>query len=318
MSLTKLERRLRDHPLDFLKEYSVSPCDGYYSHLANRGNVNVSGTDFEHRVTAKTANKIGYGKLTKLTRTPEKTNYNNRIMQQHLQKPGAVFLDVKLEHELTQNPSEYLPFYWLPWRSGSGGIIETSLIVPPARKGQKAPPDPSLFFTAALSGCSVFVRGSRQHPTVYHAGAAGKPPGKPGEAWRKLLGEVSPPKEYKDKHFSEVNTTDYMHLPKKGRIHQDVIDYGEYLEKNQKEQITVEHINTWGCVFGIRKDDNWTFYFQQNVGIDYWVMRRTKYLKRHVKAETTMRTVHRPMYVTKFYPGRCHVHINDFTRIGIK
>ena len=37
--------------------------------------------------------------------------------------------------------------------------------------GTTAIPNPDIFFTAAINGCSVFVNGNAADPTVYHGGA---------------------------------------------------------------------------------------------------------------------------------------------------
>ena len=61
------------------------------------------------------------------------------------------------------NFAGYRPIWFLPWADLN--IIRLTIPV----KGTSNP-DPDIFFTAAINGCSVFVQGSARHPTVYHAG----------------------------------------------------------------------------------------------------------------------------------------------------
>src|SRR5215212_1005845 len=59
--------------------------------------------------------------------------------------------------------------YWLPWEEDQ--IVRTALRPSLKASGPLEGVDPDYFFTAPLTGCSVFVEGPRDQPTVYHANA---------------------------------------------------------------------------------------------------------------------------------------------------
>ena len=64
-----------------------------------------------------------------------------------------------------------LPVYFLPW-DARGAAVE--MTIPSRNPDLPERTHPRFFFTAVLSGCSVFFRGNRQYPTIYHCGTSGK------------------------------------------------------------------------------------------------------------------------------------------------
>jgi hypothetical protein len=309
MPLNDLDRELMRATLPFLQKYAITPPDGLVDDLANRDDVTVDGQARKYNSAANPNFQIGYGHLHRVN-----NDWVGGSQNLKLQKPESIYIDVKYRHEINDSEAdEYVKFYWLPWDQ-RGGIVKISLIVPPPRPGQKAWPDPDLFFTAALSGCSIFVRGSRKHPTVYHAGIGGTSPGGPGEHWRKLYKAIIPDEEGTEEEFSkrsEVNTLDYVQ--KTGRPQKDVTDYGKFLKKKQKE-VKAKIVHSWGCVFGIRDENqNWSFYYQLNVCVTYQKMKK-KFFRR-VPDNTPPRTINYPMLLKKFYPGENHVELEPFKKI---
>ena len=91
---------------------------------------------------------------------------------------GALSFSAEYPDEvLPGNRGGLLPIWWLPW-NGMGALVK--LKIEPSTTpnlnfggtmGNCANPD--LFFTAAINGCSIFVRGDHDGPSVYHAGFNG-------------------------------------------------------------------------------------------------------------------------------------------------
>ncbi len=63
----------------------------------------------------------------------------------------------------------FLPGFWLPWQTNT--IKKITLHDKRGAAEQLRAGAPRAFFTATVNGCSVFVHGDRQTPTVYHTNA---------------------------------------------------------------------------------------------------------------------------------------------------
>ncbi|WPB78459.1 hypothetical protein KYC5002_04715 [Archangium violaceum] len=78
---------------------------------------------------------------------------------------GAQVVDVRYVHA----PGRF-PLFWLPYKQNLTRKITLKDKRPPhviRRTGGEA----RIFFTSALNGCSVFIEGSEEEPTVYHLNA---------------------------------------------------------------------------------------------------------------------------------------------------
>lgn len=62
------------------------------------------------------------------------------------------------------------PMFWLPYKQNDTRKM-TLKDRRDERVARREGGDPRVFFTSALNGCSVFIEGSREHPTVTHANA---------------------------------------------------------------------------------------------------------------------------------------------------
>jgi hypothetical protein len=169
--------------------------------------------------------------------------------------------------------------YFLPWKSAR--IVSMDL---------RLEQGPSIFFTAAINGCSVFVEGQPSSPTVYHAGITLPwPPmndtvpqqvrtarGDPAVVWRELYWSVSSVASRPSRQdFKEVNKADYVF---DGTLNQpnDVktTRKAQQLEGRLRRlpawrDAEIERCSPWGCVFGVRTNRDWTFYLQENVTLAY-------------------------------------------------
>ncbi|MFY0578964.1 hypothetical protein ACN28S_36045 [Cystobacter fuscus] len=71
----------------------------------------------------------------------------------------------------TQRSDHWFPCFWLPW--GGNQTYKVTLV---DKRPFKVGGEPKIFLTAAVDGCSVFVEGTEEEPTVYHANAMGQNP----------------------------------------------------------------------------------------------------------------------------------------------
>jgi hypothetical protein len=166
--------------------------------------------------------------------------------------------------------------YFLPWKSGR--VIRMTI---PAAQG------PSVFFTAAINGCSVFVTGNAQTPTVYHCGLEDElgsafdddsdpnlyVPASTGDSarfWRNLvkkldgltdtdiLGEVNR-NHYVKRTVAPLapSTLDASPITERGVLYETTI--------TGQAGIELKRLMVWGCVFGLRAPNgDWRFYLQEN------------------------------------------------------
>jgi hypothetical protein len=70
----------------------------------------------------------------------------------------------------TRPDAEAVPVFWLPYRQN--GIAKIALKDRRQEDDVGKDGEALFFFTTGLDGCSVFVEGSAEHPTVYHVNAA--------------------------------------------------------------------------------------------------------------------------------------------------
>ncbi|MEL7000624.1 MAG: hypothetical protein AAFP68_20420 [Pseudomonadota bacterium] len=197
------------------------------------------------------------------------------------------------------------PCYFLPWDPG-GAAIELTIPVLPD-EGATADTHPPVFLTAALSGCSIFVRGTTKNPTIFHCGSQFDTTGTDAtEYWtgamRQILGEGA------DLGGGRAHNRDYM-TPKRGEtgIGVDMSDAADTRFKaHYKDFYRVEETNPWGAVFGIRRGADWEFYLQENVTVTYRkLLPPTGFFKKFKKKkpDDEARKVSRPVMVRKIFPG---------------
>jgi hypothetical protein len=87
-------------------------------------------------------------------------------------RKGALTFDPKYAGQVLPGVrADFVPIWWLPWSPGHMTKLKIDLhnVVPQDNTGGNLP-NPSLFVTAALSGCSVFATGVPSAPSLYHGG----------------------------------------------------------------------------------------------------------------------------------------------------
>jgi hypothetical protein len=295
--------------LHLMKTYSVHPPDDA------AGNTNPRGKN------------VGGGTLDGGAREVRHASMGNRkVARLHLTKGQIGQLGGNEGGDALYGQASYLdaapgvPVYWLPWDSG-GAIVELAIPQAGTRAGGRA--DPNRFFTAAINGCSVFISGTRQAPTIHHAGGDTATTGPAAQAlfWRNLmagLGHVG---------VAEANKEDYIKnaaVPLPGGTHttQAARDYKTWLQNNYSDGLEIEDVRPWGAVMGIRDGaGDWTFYLQENASVSYYTLRKKKrLLKKSImvreKESSQMpgnqfgviidrkRTLARPMRVSEIFPNR--------------
>jgi hypothetical protein len=325
MAYSFYDAMLSEEPLQLVMKYSVSPCSGLAeyppsTYALENGKLKELKA-FPVGVTNLEAPSIydegAFDSFSSAMVDPAK-----RVCYAHLTNGvgstrGGLRMDASVKgHE------NWVPIYFLPW--GSKKIC--SLEIPD--KPEDAKDHPRVFFTAALSGCSIFVRGTPAHPTVYHAGIDSSKDGKLPYAapsfWRDFLMYVS----RKEGHplnpgdFGEVNTTDYINqfLAEKGSEKTTLRAelYKDWLKQTHRKELSIEDVSPWGCVFGIRTGKLWKFYLQENASVTFTEFRKVKKkvvigkkffgLKKITKeveeqVKLAARTLARPMVIREFFPG---------------
>jgi hypothetical protein len=249
-----------------------------------------------------------------------------------VEKSDALMMKVDLKNvEAKVTAEDCMPFYFLPWignaiarttlrprsqttRAGVVKGLHQMAVNPKFRTDQNDiasavldPNDPDVFFTSAVNGCTVTVRGSREEPTVYHgnavkladahgykspcelAGLRGDEVGannlitiKVQDMQRMLAAfEVADPKAdrlggaHTPAAGKMVTQSEYQMLayptgevaPSQRAAARQMIKTVAKDERVNKK--TVRVASSLGTVFGIRRAGQWTFYYQKLVKFEF-------------------------------------------------
>ncbi|MCZ6795464.1 MAG: hypothetical protein O7J95_17815 [Planctomycetota bacterium] len=187
--------------------------------------------------------------------------------------------------------------HFLPWRSSF--IVEYK--IPELADKDTDETNPPYFFTSALSGCSVFARGSPESPTVSHGGRELPLPSE--TSWRALLDLYLHGSVRRNQIFG-VNKSRYM-VHKAGKSWQ-TSDYKKTKSTfTKKESWTVKRRSSWACVFGIRSDGRWSFFLQRNTLVAVFNVSRKKSWGKTTETETmdSASSYDVPEKVSRFFPA---------------
>lgn len=212
------------------------------------------------------------------------------------------------------------PIYYLPWDSNK--VLRMTI----PQRGTTGIVDPDIFFTAGINGCSVFIEGTQDSPTVYHAGTEDKLGGiNSGKYWRDLFREYSPtavnqPKGAKT--FGEVKKSQYVSGegkeidPSLQTTTSTGVAYRTWLAGNQKD-VDVTLVQPWGCVFGLRDNAGlWTFYLQKNAVVKYYSFKKSGFLGTGSRQRGAVeRSFNVPMQLIQIFPGHAHAVISAFAKV---
>lgn len=332
--LNSYTQMLRDRPLDLFRNYSVSPPDGalgdeIVDHLGATRRQKILPVGSRSRITTDGMFSRFFKPEHPITTEFMHAPVNKKIawikLQPHETFHGALTFQAIIPSGQDKVPPGHLPVWFLPWESHH--LIEMAI---PMKQNDDDddPEDPKLFFTAAINGCSVFVRGDPRSPTVAHAGISqvSTPYGNdPATFWRHLLEANLAANNVHGGKTWEVNNKDYINQTGVSggakTAHSDA--YLRWLKTLPSGMITVSHVIPWGCVFGVRYGRLWTFYLQENTTVFTYklvskyenvsVSERQKivgpFSKEVTKEVSVMRTVklestvNRPIVLRDFFPG---------------
>ena len=142
------------HPLEFMKKHSICPSndiEGFRGKSDKKLNTSAipafgasTGRDEIKYSRVMRSKKVAYIEMYEdLGRTNDERN-----------DEGAGVIRFEATYDFFEDEAAHMhPVYFLPWDS-DGAIVR--LTIPP--KGQHKP-DPDIFFTAAINGCSVCCAG---------------------------------------------------------------------------------------------------------------------------------------------------------------
>jgi hypothetical protein len=214
-----------------------------------------------------------------------------------------------------------LPTWFLPWDS-SGAVVE--LTIPLHNRAFQDYASPKIFLTAALSGCSVYIKGSPDNPTIYHCGTSGTAPENSPEFYKRMvmtckhLGYGAPASG----RVHGIGKTAYLNRFTGGAQQlEDRTLVTSQLEDDVGGLVIATKYTRWGSVFGVRTGQNWEFYLQRNVLVEYEtydeVLEKSKSLfgtglfsKTRTRPVITkdLRKCY-PSSVEKIFPGTGHVEM---------
>jgi hypothetical protein len=334
--------RTPDDLLQLFQEYSVEGSDGTLAGNSVKVPVIRQIVDREPAKLRHTKmaddRRIAFVELRKSTTRDEETQEQQQAIQRLADsKEGGITAEdfPRIEQEKQRISSAYaqteskrgkstlktllrpaatadtVPCYYLPWNP-TGGAVE--LKIPDMGGGAVADNNPILFLTAALSGCSIYVKGPANSPTIWHCGTAANTTGATASAfWNSVMSQLGEDPA----GIQAIHNRDYM-VPMRGE--KDEMKEAQQREKQVrkdlqsrfKKVIEVEEVRTWGAVFGVRRGSNWSFYMQENCTVTYHKV--TKKGLRRVDAGEGARVYSRPVFCREIFPAggakaQCFQHL---------
>lgn len=281
-----------------MRKYSVTPADDIGDFGAHAADFPTPSNklDYEHR-QMQGNRLIGYLDFQKVKHGTTRTVPSNSGVTQVQQASGQILV----KGDYTVDPSR-VKSYFLPWLNNA--II--SLAIPAYDSTQPLGTNPRYFFTAAINGCSVFVKGTPQSPVVYHAGGntGTKSPQAGAKVWRDLMQSHN---QTQGVLAAEVNKTMYVtDKTNKAKGTQHSREFTQWMESNLGGTYLIEDVAPTGCVMGVREGGAWTFYLQENITVTY--SRFTRQVNRFSKDKKiavngSQRIDVRPMMFREIFPN---------------
>ncbi|MDI1484033.1 hypothetical protein [Polyangium sp. y55x31] len=243
-----------------------------------------------------------------------KIRRSRRLHAAKLVKTHNPTVDRNLAYELvleryepgTPRAADTFLTWYLPWNPG-GGQVTMHIPAGEVLDHTGADVNPPVFFTAELTGCSVFIRGDRRRPEVFHSGAhAASWQGSAGTHWRALFAK-SRPRTFARESYVEVNKHHYMGGDLLGQPYVPLL-VKEYIQKVADEEARAGRVfnlvdcTGFGCVFGLRDEAGlWSFYLQENVRVFY----------RRGPGGPLFQCANRTLRVSRVYPDRAVLSRNE-------
>ncbi len=319
---------LRSKSLTLLKSYALHPADGIDGYRGDTiGTAKTTLKQDPYRsgaigaIQKQLANIIpGFRpkmRYTKDIHFKAVASYKKvamvNLVKRDPSKPGNEGAEtVDVSGSFTVDPdSDWVPAYYLPWDQDA--IVHMTIPMQGIRIGS----DPDIFFTAAINGCSVFIQGTEESPTVYHAGGdtgRGNDMTRGAAFWREVLTNFADTS--KGKFQTEVNKMDYIKTP--GQVGSDgklstanANEYERWLKDKYKKTLDVKFVNPWGCVVGYRNGGKWRFYLQENATVAFIKLRK----EGDQPAKLTI--VSKPMVLREIFPGAGATNMTNSQQIVV-
>jgi len=228
---------------------------------------------------------LDYGKL-KIGGAEESVKFI-KLRPNEKNEVGAMTFVMKSPTELPDAPSRigWTPIWWLPWQNKHIVKIKIRNVATDptiAIGGGVLPvPNPAIFVTAAINGCSVFSVGDSKFPSLYHGGSDGEvtvraPTETTEAAWERLLGRLGGGKNVqgvgKSDYVAELNATptDINARVKSGTYNSTNAAIALEQELARRGTLTNISVSPWGMVFGMRDTGgDWTMSLVKNAFVMY-------------------------------------------------
>lgn len=333
MALTGENLSLWTNPLAFLMKTSVSPADNYATSFQQGGDIMANlakQNQIQQKVATLTPADPVHGGDHQVVRDKARVCYGTLVASASYPQAFDLKIYIKKHGKLGMDLSAMVPMWYLPWMSGK--LVRMTI---PAKQNLNDRDanwddrDPDLFFTAAINGCSVFVSGTQQNPTVYHGGVTGGMLNlnDPIGHWRTLFNQLqlNPRNNWNSTvDFGEVTKLQYITkgtvaTPKPGlyktavaganmrvgsgkastsNITDTTEDYVDYFNDRMKNKnFKLADYQPWGAVFGVRDvNGNWKFFLQENCVMT--TLRRSSVFSKWIARRDTL-----ALALRQFYPG---------------
>jgi hypothetical protein len=237
------------NPIEFLKMYALLPPAGKPGEI-------IKAWEVQHAGNIASGGNNGNSSTISLKKAGASRVYAEFVNG----GPGALAVNTAAD---SKNPEAFEQF-WLPWESLA--ITKNHIPAMPAVGGANFP---IAFMTAGINGCSIFVDGPANSPTVYHAGIEGNLARPADEFWKEQLGIAVGARR--------AQTPGQVHRDQYMRDSPNVQRYLAWLNGNNVGPFQIELTSNFGAVVGIRTNRDWRFYLQKNVMIqDVQVVKRSQ------------------------------------------
>jgi hypothetical protein len=279
MAKSPLDTALERDPLEFMKTHSVFPQDytGHNPGIFNKPNSDTPGGAAvdETLVVERRARQIAY---TKLALVVDPQNQQSQANTYNLFfETGATIGTAAADH---------IACWFLPWASNHLTTLQLPPKIPNRPGGVASTAlDPNLFFTAAISGCSVMVAGDPKSPIVTHGGTRAARSkltddnafvaGNSRMHWQSLF-ERELAKRGLALPIHGVHKGDYINTSFTGTT-PEASQYEKFLTNEKMTSMRIDRVMPQGCVFGVRDAaGSWSFYLQKTVTFTFTRLRKKK------------------------------------------
>jgi hypothetical protein len=286
-------------PVAFMRTYSVMAPDSVGHNIGDEGGTlpttAMMGKDYVYS-DMQVGQKVAYLNFAKKARKgPANLTFIHK-------SEGTMVLDATY----AQRPHK-VKSYFLPWTAG-GGIIR--LEIPDKATIAAGTLDSDYFFTATITGCSIFIKGTQRNPIIYHAGGPTNAPANPAGAatfWRNLITTCS---AGDGALAAEINKMHYVTDPAAGgATTANAQTFQGWLTANTGQDLRIQSVEPWGCVMGVRDAaGNWRFYLQENATILFYEMKK-KNVFSNTRVQGQLRASGRPMIFREIFPNGAAHHV---------